>query len=47
MVHKYTELHLRYFLFLFIAQVYFAQVYHKTAGQMLYVFLLKINECNK
>ena len=30
----YTELHLRYFLFLFIARVYFAQeyIYHETAG---------------
>ena len=34
-----TELHTRYLLFLFIAQVYFVQeyIYHETAGRMVYI----------
>ena len=40
----YTELDLRYFLFLFVAPVYFAQEY---CGLEVYVFLHKINSCNK
>ena len=44
-----TELHVRYFLFLFIEHVYFAQeyIYHEAVGQVVYVFLHKINLCNK
>ena len=44
-----TELHISYFFFLFIAIVYFEQEYIKqlTYSLVVYVFLRKINLCNK
>ena len=37
-----TELHIRYYLFLFIARVFFAQeyIYHETAGYRLFNLLI-------
>ena len=43
-----TESHMRYFLFLFIALVYVGQEYtDRSSHGRLYLFLNKMNECNK